>query len=261
MKITNFHDTLTTVVLFGLATVTAGTASAASTLNVDFESPTFSVGAIGGTCCVAGQDGWIGGAVSAATAHSGTQSLQTTTSSDKALDPNQGEWPQAGFFNIPYSTDWWVQAWVNVTPGGSGARMTVYNTLGGCPLMQISGNGTPYFHSCTRDDGSHGTLGSDVLNQWVLMRMTHTTAMGQGLAMSIIDANASEILAITLDQYTGPGSANPQYVDLSGNAYWDDVSAGYGPVPAVVPVPAAGILMFSALSSLLVGRRVAQALT
>lgn len=255
MNTRNIHGTLTTVLLFGLAMVAAGTASAAATLNVDFESPAFSVGAIGGNCCVAGQGGWIGGSVSATTAHSGTQSLLTTTNSDKALDPSQGDYPFAGFFDIPYSTDWWVQAWVNVTPGGSGARMTVYNALGGCPLMQISGNGTPYFHSCSQDDSSHGSLGAGVLDQWVLMRMVHTTAMGQGLAMSIIDANANVILAITLSQYTGPGSGSPQYVDLSGNAYWDDVSAGFGPAPAVVPVPTAGILLFSALSSLLVRRR------
>lgn len=224
-------------------------AATVTTLSVDFESPTFQPGAIGNTCCVAGQGGWAGPAtVTTAQAHSGSQSLLTNaTTTLKALDPSQGEWPFAGFFNIPYANDWWAQAYVYVNSGG-GATFALSNSLGGCPLIQISGNGTPYFNSCTRDNNSQGSLGASVLNQWVQLRMVHTAAMGQGLDMSIIGSNIN--LTINLDQYSGPGSANPQHVGIYGNAYWDDISAGYGPLPSSVPVPAAVWLFGSGLLGL-----------
>ena len=238
--------------LFGLAfAAVAGTASASTTLNVDFESPLFTSGGIGGNCCVPGQGGWAGsGTVTTAQAHSGLQSVLTTGNSVvKALDPSQGEYPFAGFFNIPYPTDWWAQTYVYVNSGGGGATMTLYNALGGCPLIQISSNATPYFNSCLGQDTSQGSLAAGIFDQWVLLRMVHTVAMGQGLDMSIIGPNIN--LTINMSQYGGPGSASPQYVSLAGNAYWDDVSAGFGIAPAVVPVPAAGWLLGSAYLSLL----------
>jgi hypothetical protein len=242
------------MLLIGLIlNVAAGAASAATTttLAVDFESPLFTPGAIGNTCCAAGQGGFAGPAtVTTAQSHSGSQSLLTTgTTTVKALDPTQGEWPVAGFFQIPYASDWWAQAFVRVNSGGSGATFALSNSLGGCPLLQISGSGTPYFNSCTRDDSSHGSLGPSVLDQWVLLRMVHTASMGQGLDMSISGAGVD--LTVRLDQYTGPGSGNPQHVGIYGNAYWDDISAGYGTAPAIVPVPAAGWLLGSACLSLL----------
>ena len=237
--------------LLGLAlSAMAGTVFASTTLYTDFESPFFTPGAIGNTCCAAGQGGWAGPAtVTTAQAHSGTQSLLTNgTTTIKALDPSQGDWPVAGFFSIPYASDWWAQAYVYVNSGGSGATFALVNGLGGCPLFQISGSGTPYFNGCTTSN-SPASLGAAVLDQWVLLRMVHTAAMGQGLSMSIIGANVN--LAIALPQYTGPGSGNPQFVGIYGNAYWDDISAGYGSAPAVVPVPTAGWLFGSGCLSLL----------
>lgn len=238
--------------LLGLAlSAMAGTTSASTTLYTDFESPVFTPGAIGGNCCGAGQGGWAGsGTVTTAQAHSGSQSVLTSGNNIvKALDPSQGEYPFAGFFDFPTTSDWWVQAYVYVNSGGGGATMTLYNSLGGCPLIQISGNATPLFHSCLAQDTSQGSLAAGIFDQWVLLRMAHTVSMGQGLDMSIIGPNIN--LTIDLAPYSGPGSGSPQYVSLAGNAYWDDISAGHGLAPAVVPVPATGWLLGSGCLSLL----------
>ncbi|MDL1879620.1 VPLPA-CTERM sorting domain-containing protein [Gammaproteobacteria bacterium PRO2] len=49
--------------------------------------------------------------------------------------------------------------------------------------------------------------------------------------------------------YTASGPLS-QYLMLTGDAYWDDVAAGTGDPPALVPLPAAAWLLVSALGVL-----------
>jgi hypothetical protein len=228
-----------------------GPASAA-TLSDDFESPAYTVGPIGGNPpYTQGQGGWGGFGtytITTAFAHGGTQSLLTsgTGSLYKALDSGNP-------FDITYGNDWWVQGWVRVTSGGSGATLAVANGLGGCPLIALSGNATPYFNSCLGQDTGQPNPGANALDQWLLLRIVHTVSMGQGVDLTIAGTGVN--VHSYLGQYSGPGSGNPVVMVLSGDAYWDDISAGYGAVPASVPVPAAGLLLASGIAPLFRLRR------
>ncbi len=259
-------------------------ASAATlyTLNANFESPTFAVGNISNDPNATGQGGWggynsviEGGQLVRARivndrAFSGTQSLRTTSDTRviaKALDatpvpgdPNYGssggEYPfHSGGFTLHPTYDWWVQARVWINPGAS-VRFTLVNGLGGCPLLDIgnrgfgNASGQAYANSCTSNSGlAQPNLGPQVFGQWLLLEMVHTTAMGAGMQMRITGTGINQTIA--LGSYSGPGSGNPAYVGLSGDAWWDDVRAGYGEVPiSVVPVPGAAWLFASALGVL-----------
>ena len=233
------------------------TFAATITFSTDFESPTYAPGPVltQDPRFAVGQGGWGGynaGEISTDFAHSGTQSLKTTwvpggQSPNHALDAS-GSFPSYPEFVIGYANDWWVQAWARITGGGGGVAMSLGNAFGSCPLVTISGSGLPYYNPCTRQDNTEASLGSAALDQWVLLRMTHTAAMGQAMDFSVIGGNWN--FTVTLDQYTGPGSANPTVVSLFGDAYWDDVSAGYGAAPAVVPLPGAVWLLASSLGVL-----------
>jgi len=272
-----------------LFVATPSMAATLVTLHSDFESPTFSTTANGGTGNIAndpnatGQGGWGGwnaildenggcclrARITDERAHTGTQSMLTTRDSrtiNKALDANPqpgspnygnsgGEYPfHSGGFTINSAYDWWVQAYVWINPGAS-AGMTLVNGLGGCPLLHI-GNvgiavdaGVPYANSCTDHSGTQQpNLGSPAFGQWLLLEMVHTVAMGQQLQMRVSGTGVD--WSITLASYSGPGSGNPAYLGLAGDAYWDDVSAGYGAVPAPVPLPAAAWLMATAIGAL-----------
>jgi hypothetical protein len=218
---------------------------------VDFESPTFNTGA------VAGQGGWgESGTVTTAQAHSGTQSLQTALvvnlnfgTALKALDATGGEYPFAtSNFVFAYHTDWWVQAWARVTSNGGGARMGLVS--GPCPYVQISGSGTPTVEPCIAGQPpvSYPSEGANVLDQWVLIRMVHATTMLQDVEISILGDNVN--FSTTLGYAGPPGVSTAQYITLSGDAYWDDVSAGYGPPPAIVPLPGAAWMLVPAFGAL-----------
>ena len=224
-------------------------ATTTETLSVDFESPAFAVGPTGGVPGFsAGQGGWggfNGASISNAQAHGVTQSLRTGSFAQgdllKALDPSLGEYPVGGFFSIGYAQDWWVQAWVRIDPG-SDVALDLLNGLGTCPLLQISGAGVPYVHGCTTQDPNQATLGPDAFNDWLLLQIQHTAAEGQQIDFSITGPGISR--QISLPQYTGPGSGNLQYLGLRGDAYWDDIAAGYGtpPVAAEVSAPEPGTM-------------------
>jgi hypothetical protein len=240
-------------------------ATTITTLSSDFESPTFTVGPVGGNPpYTPGQGGWGGyngiivdsqllvARISDEQAHSGTQSLRTvadTRTLVKALDPSQGEYPSAGFFSINNAVDWWVQAWVRINPGGS-ALMTLVNGLGSCPLLQIASTGVPSVNGCISADNSQATLGAGAFDQWLALEMIHTTSMGQGVEFRITGPGISR--TILLGNYSGPGSGSPQYIGLTGDAFWDDVRAGTGAAPAIslVPLPGAAWLLVSALGAL-----------
>ena len=170
----------------GLLLVLAiGPATASTTFSDDFESPTYTVGPIGGNPPYSpGQGGWGGFgtyAITTAFAHGGTQSLLTSGTGSVAKYLNSGN-P----FEIGYGSDWWLQAFVRVTSGGNGATLSLANALGGCPLIQLSGGATPYFNSCLAQDTSQPNPGANALDQWLLMRMVHTVGMGQGVDFSIL---------------------------------------------------------------------------
>jgi hypothetical protein len=259
-----------------VAALVASVADATTiTLNSDFEAPTFVVGNIGGNPPFsAGQGGWGGynsvienGQLVRARivndkAYSGTQSLRTTSDSrviQKSLNPAGGEYPTGSAFNINNNVDWWVQTLVWINPGAS-VSFALLNGLGSCPLLnigprgQITGTqvGQPYVNGCVSQDTTQANLGSGAFGQWLTLEMVHTTSMGQGMEFRITGQGINRIIA--LGTYGGPGSGSPAFVGLSGDAWWDDVRAGYGAVPAVVPVPGAAALLVSALG-LLAGLR------
>lgn len=271
-----------------LACLAAAPASAATvtTLYSDFESPGFSVGPIGGNPPYsAGQGGWggynavieNGQTISARIvddrAHTGTQSLRTVNDTrllQKALDANPppqspnygssgGEYPShSGGFTLNAAYDWWVQAYVWINPGAR-VRLALVNGLGGCPLLDIGnfggGNdpGEPYANTCLANSGNQPNLGEDVYGQWLLLEMVHTTAMNNtpnGAAMEFRITGAGIDHTIQLAPYSGPGSGNPAYLGLTGDAWWDDVRAGYGEAPSPVPLPGGVWLLASAIGVL-----------
>ena len=152
-------------------------------------------------------------------AHSGTQSMRTTADTrpmNKALDPFNHdlnadpiphEYPFADGFSIGGATDWWVQAWVSIPTGSSGATMTLRNGLGDCPLLQIQGDGVPYVNSCLAQDVNQTSLGAGAFDQWLALEMVHTTDMLQGMEFRITGPGISRIIPIA--SYTGPGSSGP----------------------------------------------------
>ena len=212
------------------------------TMSTGFESPVFSVGPIGGNPpFTQGQGGWGGfnaASISNAQAHSGTQSLKTSNNTSglgKALDPSAAD------FSVYYGQDWFVQAWVRINTGGS-IDMALVNGLGGCPLLEISASGVPLPHGCLTASFAEPSLGN-VANKWLLLQMVHA-GLNQQLSFSITGAGVN--WQHTLPQYSGPGSGNPAYLSLNGDAYWDDIKVGYGAVPLArtsVPEPASALLM------------------
>lgn len=251
-----------------LAILFNGVASATTvTLDVDFESPTFTVGPIGGNPpYTAGQGGWgyySPGSIVDTEAHGGAQSLRAggviTHGATKSLDPaTQGEYP-TNVVNFPtgYASDWWVQAWVRVDSGGVGARMSL-PTWGW--YLEITGNGTPTFESVMpgQPPATLPSLGASVLDQWVFVQMAHNSATdgcGIGVPGRCIDFTIrGASVDLTFSRYYTASGPLSQYLMLSGDAYWDDVSAGTGLAPTVVPLPAAGWLLAGALTTL-AGRR------
>lgn len=225
-------------------------ATTVTTLSVDFESPTYSVGAIGGNPPYsAGQGGWggynaiivnsqiVSARISNEQAHSGTQALRTVADTRlllKALNPSLGEYPAAGFFSINNAVDWWIQAWVRITPGAS-ITMALVNGLGSCPLLQISASGVPYANGCISASSGQATLGAGAFDQWLALQMVHTTSMGQGVQFTITGPGINR--NIMLGNYSGAGSGSPQYLGLTGNAFWDDIRVGTGLAPAMIPTP------------------------
>lgn len=251
-----------------LALFLADAASATTvTLDVDFESPTFTVGPIGGNPLYsAGQGGWgyyAPGSIVDTEAHGGTQSLRAggviTYGATTTLDPaTQGVYP-TNVVNFPtgYASDWWVQAWVRVDSGGDGARLSL-PTWGW--YLQIAGNGTPTFESASPGGPATGpNLGASALDQWVFVSMSHnstTDGCGIGVPGRCIDFTIRGAnVDLTLSRYYTASGPYSQYLMLSGDAYWDDVSAGTGLAPSVVPLPAAGWLLVSALGTVVATRR------
>lgn len=270
----------TAMAFIGLAVGAPALAATVFTLDHDFESPAFTIGNISNDPNATGQGGWGGwnatldennacclrARITDERAHTGTQSMRTTSDTrtiNKALDAegtapyntdSSGEYPfHSGGFTLHPSYDWWVQAFVWINPGGA-ARMTLANGLGGCPLLDIGnfggGNdpGEPYANTCLSNSGNQPNLGSQAYGQWLLLEMVHTVAMGQTMEFRISGAGVD--WSVALSPYSGPGSGNPAYLGLAGDAFWDDVRAGYGEAPAPVPVPAAAWLMISALGTL-----------
>jgi hypothetical protein len=240
---------------------TQAPAATVTTLSVDFEAPAFAVGAIGGNPdYTAGQGGWghyAAGSISDAQAFSGTQSLLSggvvTIGATHSLDPaTQGDYPLAPN-TFPTGGDWWVQAWVWVESGGVGARLHV--TPWGW-YLGISGTGTPIVESAIPGVPAEelANQGAAVLDQWILLQMSHSTtgdcpgnAPGRCIDFRIFGDDID--LSYSRSYYSaGPNST---YGMLAGDAYWDDVAAGTGEPPTVVPLPGAAWLIVAALGATL----------
>jgi hypothetical protein len=273
----NSYRSCAAVVIVGILAAADASAATITTLSSDFESPEFTVGLVGGNPpYTAGQGGWggyngviensqlISARIVDDRAHTGTQSLHTVNDTrllQKALDADGignpssgGEYPaHSGGFSINAARDWWVQAYVWINPGKR-VRMALVNGLGGCPLLDIGNFGTgadpgePYANTCLANSGNQANLGSGVYGQWLLLEMVHTTTMGQAMEFRISGTGID--YSISLSPYSGPGSGSPAYLGLTGDAWWDDVRAGYGDAPSPVPLPGAGWLMASALGVL-----------
>jgi hypothetical protein len=243
-----------------------------TTMSSDFESPTFAVGVVSPNPASTGQGGWGGynsvlgnnnqliqASIASDQAHSGTQSMRTTYDTrtmNKALDPSQGEYPFAGFFSINNATDWWVQAWVRMPSGSTGVLMTLFNALGGCPLVQISGAGVPSTNVCIGNPPPvEQPLGAGAFDQWLALEMVHTYDPLHPTVLDFRITGPGISRTIHYDFYGSPGSGNPQYLGLSGDAWWDDVRAGTGTPPPLVPLPGAVWLMVSALGAMIGSRR------
>jgi len=263
-----YRATLTS--LFAAVLFSLQASATTVTLDVGFESPAFNVGS------VAGQGGWgifspsFPESISTAQAHAGMQSLYTGmpdpynqppgSGATKALDAaNQGEYPFSSVtFPTGYASDWWVQAWVRVESGGTGARMML-NTWGW--YLAISGTGTPILESAipATPPTSLPNQGANVLDQWILLRMVHSASddnCGIGVAGRCIDFSIlGDNVNVSYSRYYTASGPLSQYLVLSGDAYWDDVSAGTGLAPSIVPLPAAGWLLASGLATLLCQRR------
>lgn len=260
------HIALLVLVLVVVTPSAVTQAATVTTLTVGFESPDFAIGAIGGNPPYsAGQGGWGGysaGAISDAQAHGGTQSLRSggslTLGATHSLDPaNQGDYPSASVtFPTGYASDWWVQAWVRVDSGGAGARLAMPSWGW---YLQISGAGTPSLESAIpgQPPASLPSLGSSVLDRWVLVQMAHDSTAddcGQGIAGRCIDFSIrGDDVDFAFSRYYTASGPLSQYLMLTGDAFWDDVAAGSGAPPALVPLPGAAWLFASALA--LLGRQ------
>lgn len=258
-----YSGTILSTSLVALLVTGQALAATITTLNVNFESPAFTTGPIGGNPGFsAGQGGWGGDAssISTAQAHSGTQSLRSggtlITGATHSLDPaTQGNYPVAGVtFGTSYNTDWWVQAWVRVASGGVGAQLSI-PTWGW--YLAISGTGTPSLESAIpgQPATSLANQGSNILDQWIFLQISHSStapceaagAPGRCMDFRILGQNVD----LAYSRYYTASGPYSQYVQLRGDAYWDDVQAGYGPAPAPVPLPGAAWLFISAFGTLL----------
>jgi len=99
----------------------------------------------------------------------------------------------------------------------------------------------PYPNTCTQHLPGLASLGSAAFDQWLLVELFHTASMGQGMVIRLSGAGVFE--EYQLQSYSGPGSGNPSSLAIGGDAYWDDIRVGYGPLPAAVPAPSALALL------------------
>ncbi len=225
----------------------ASGAFGATTYATGFDGPLYTLGNLHG------QDGWTV-AFSTATvtderAFSGTQSILVASTATLGinyqgpthrLDPNAED----TLFPINAGLQWWMQAMIYIpSSGGSGAAMN----MGGCPLFHVTGSGQPYPNSCVASDIGIPSLAPDVYDKWLLMRIEHPVVNTLDLVFSLTGPGVN--FSHTLGSYNGPNSGQPHTFMLSGNAYFDEFSAGHGPAPAVVPVPGAIWLFLSSLAA------------
>ena len=213
----------------GLLAGHAASATTVTVLSTDFEAPAFQVGAVDG------QSDWynsyagpVPAVISTAQAHSGTQSLRSGTANSFTAFPGSN-------FDVSFQTDWWAQAWVYVLPGGTGATIGFGNVFGGCPILTISGAGLPYFNTCRAQDIDQPSQGANLLGQWVQVQMSHQVSDQNAVRFTVTGPNVT--VTSFIGPYSGPGGGNPAILTLFGDAYWDDVSAGYGPLPIAAAVP------------------------
>ena len=247
MKTIQTKQSLVTFLLAGALLSLTGIAQAQVTnFDVGFENPPYTLGAAG-----AGnfelQDHWSGFGnqyVTNSLAHSGTQSLITTTGD-----------PQGGFVtkgltaggSYGSGTDWYMETFVFVVPGASTdvATFAPGTGLGASSSISIHGNGAIDFFSGGASTQRTGS--ANFLNQWLHVLVEHAAADNANLHMSVVGIGANE-------SFTGPAGVVPAPGQISVNgptAYWDDMLAVSGAL--AVPEPSTAVLV--GLGSVALGYR------
>ena len=219
--------------------VFVGLASGQIVFDVNFESPTYTLGNANG------QDNWSApfgfNDIVNTKAHGGTQSFRTTSGPGGA---RAFEVPPFTF-DVSVANDFWLETYVYVVPSaGSTASFGVGNVLGAAFGFGISDSGTVSFNGGSVL-GTTRELGSVVLDKWLRMRVEHLassptflhmTLTGQGVDES---ANVGYSAAASVQSYLSVDMRN------LGVAYWDDMKAAYGPAP----VPEPGVVALVGVSA------------
>src|SRR4051794_36243477 len=163
-----------------------GTAQAQTvTFNVDFEPPTYSLGLVGGGN-FPGQDNWFGFGgqfVTNTQAHSGSQSLNTTTAGTVFKNFSTPD----STMNISKGIDWYMQTWAYVVPGASTDHsfFAASSVLGSAFYIGFSGDGMIDFNSGAVLQTIN--IGPSLFNKWLLVTINHP-ANDPNLEMSVIGA-------------------------------------------------------------------------
>ena len=224
--------------LFSLALLisTVATKAQVVTFNIGFENPPYTVGFIGAGN-FEGQDHWTGFGyqfVTNSLAHSGSQSLITTM--DGFVSRRFDNEP-SHIMSISKAEDWYMEAWAYVLPGSSSIPATFEpaSGLGGAFYISVYGDGRIDFNSGAALN--QRAANPNLLNKWLRLRIEHP-AYDLNLEMSIVGDGVNETFS---GYYNTPW--NPSILAFGGpTAFWDDVYAVSGALPAV-PEPSTAALV------------------
>ena len=223
-------------------------------LNSDFEAPLCTVGYLHG------QNSWYAlfgyKYVTNNIAHSGTQSISTMQGEASRLT-------NTGTFDISTSSQWWADTWVYVPTStyDTGSSFSLAGAVTYAPYITLTGTGAVTLSCGYSAYFTNLTLGASVLDKWLHLQIIHDLGPGntpsQYLTLrltsadGLVDQSFTDIYATSSDLYSPVGlvvGTRTTYNPNPGIAYWDDIRAGYGPVP--VPEPSTVMLVGLAVAAL-----------